>query len=62
MFYIAMHFTTLIKFPGVKNGKIINSHEKMPFIIFSHGLAAHNTYFSSILGDLASKGCIVASI
>nr|XP_022912375.1 platelet-activating factor acetylhydrolase-like [Onthophagus taurus] len=43
-------------------GESPKTDKKLKIIIFSHGLGAYRSLYSTILGDLASRGYIVASL
>jgi platelet-activating factor acetylhydrolase len=47
---------------AVENVEITNQEKKFPVAVFSHGLMGMRTTYSTLCGDLASNGMIVASI
>lgn len=47
---------------SILNGKIIESPQKIPLILFSHGFGVSRSNYTLILEDLASNGFMVAAI
>ncbi|XP_041470551.1 platelet-activating factor acetylhydrolase 2, cytoplasmic-like [Lytechinus variegatus] len=51
-----------VTLPVCWHGKLSDSKNKYPVIIFSHGLGGCRTTYTSICMDIASHGCIVAAV
>lgn len=48
--------------PTVHNADILESDKPLPIVVFSHGMGAMRTTYSTLLSDLASQGYFVAAL